>query len=103
MLLQRDLARTFHGPRRARPGLLLPRPRRPRGDALSQEQGGAIRYEDLAGFHARWEEPIRTTYRGHTVYESAPNSSGHVLLQELNLVEGFDLAALGWHAPQRST
>ena len=33
------------------------------------------------------------TYRGRVVLESPPNSSGHVLLQELNLLEGFDLAA----------
>ncbi|MGH2353199.1 MAG: gamma-glutamyltransferase family protein, partial [Chloroflexota bacterium] len=45
------------------------------------------------------QEPIHTTYRGRTVYESPPNSSGHILLQELNLVEGYDIASLGWHSP----
>ena len=40
-------------------------------------------------------EPICTSYRGYTVYEAPPNSSGHVLLQELNLIEHFDLKAPG--------
>ena len=50
---------------------------------------------DFAQCRSRWEEPICTSYRGYTVYEAPPNSSGHVLLQELNLVEHFDLKALG--------
>ncbi|MGN6672254.1 MAG: gamma-glutamyltransferase family protein, partial [Thermomicrobiales bacterium] len=45
-------------------------------------------------------EPITTTYRGYTVYEAPPNSSGHILLQELNLVEGFDIGALGVLSPE---
>ncbi|NQW24107.1 MAG: gamma-glutamyltransferase [SAR202 cluster bacterium] len=60
-----------------------------------QERGGLLSMKDLADCHSRWEEAISTTYRGHTVYEAPPNSSGHVLLQELNLVEQFDLKSLG--------
>ena len=62
---------------------------------FSQEQGGLLSMKDLADCSARWQEPISTTYRGHVVYEAPPNSSGHVLLQELNLVEGFNLKELG--------
>jgi gamma-glutamyltranspeptidase / glutathione hydrolase len=62
---------------------------------FSQEQGGLLTMKDLADCHARWQEPISTTYHGHTIYEAPPNSSGHVLLQELNLVEQFDLKSLG--------
>ncbi|MCH8988666.1 MAG: gamma-glutamyltransferase [Chloroflexi bacterium] len=62
---------------------------------FSQEQGGLLSMKDLADCHSRWEEPISTTYRGRTVYEAPPNSSGHVLLQELNMVEQFDLKSLG--------
>ena len=50
---------------------------------------------DLADHRSRWQEPISTTYRGYTVYEAPPNSSGHVLLQELNMVETLDLKVLG--------
>jgi gamma-glutamyltranspeptidase/glutathione hydrolase len=62
---------------------------------FSQEQGGLLTEADFAQCRSRWEEPICTSYRGYTVYEAPPNSSGHVLLQELNLIEQFDLQALG--------
>ena len=62
---------------------------------FSEEQGGLLSMKDLADCSTRWQEPISTTYRGHTVYEAPPNSSGHVLLQELNLVEGFDIREMG--------
>jgi gamma-glutamyltranspeptidase / glutathione hydrolase len=62
---------------------------------FSEEQGGILSERDLAQCRSRWEEPICTTYRGFTVYEAPPNSSGHVLLQELNLVEHFNLGSLG--------
>ncbi len=67
---------------------------------FSEEQGGILTLKDLADCRSRWQEPISTTYRGYTVYESPPNSSGHVLLQELNLVEGHDLKALGCNSAE---
>ena len=63
--------------------------------ASIQEAGGLLTVDDLADHRARWQDAIGTTYRGHTVYEAPPNSSGHILLQELNLVEAYDLAARG--------
>ncbi|HXV82587.1 MAG TPA: gamma-glutamyltransferase [Candidatus Binatia bacterium] len=63
--------------------------------AFSKAQGGLLTAADLAQCGSRWEEPICASYRDYTVYEAPPNSSGHVLLQELNLVEHFDLKALG--------
>ena len=50
---------------------------------------------DFAGHQAEVYEPITTTYRGHTVYQTRPPSQGFLLLEMLNLVEGFDLAPLG--------
>ena len=67
---------------------------------FSDEQGGLISMKDLADCHSRWEAPISVSYRGHTVYEAPPNSSGHVLLQELNMVEQFDLQAMGCHSAE---
>ena len=67
---------------------------------FSKDQGGILSLEDLADCRSRWQEPISTTYRDHTVYEAPPNSSGHVLLQELSLVEQFDLNALGCNTAQ---
>ena len=60
-----------------------------------QDQGGLMTLQDLVDCRAQWQEPIHTGYRGYTVYEAPPNSSGHVLLQELGLVEQFDLQPLG--------
>jgi gamma-glutamyltranspeptidase/glutathione hydrolase len=51
--------------------------------------------DDLAAFSAIWQDPISVGYRDYTVFEAPPNSSGHVLLQMLNLVERYDLAGLG--------
>ena len=62
---------------------------------FSEEQGGLLSMKDLADHHVRWQEPISVSYRGHRVYEAPPNSSGHVLLQALNLAEQFDLGSLG--------
>ena len=99
ILYQRDLARTFA--RLAAEG----RDAFYRGEIAralarcSEEFGGLLAEADLASYRARWEQPISTTYRGYTVYEAPPNSSGHVLLQELNVVELFDLRALGWSTP----
>ena len=67
---------------------------------FSEEQGGILSLKDLADCRSRWEQPISTTYHGHTVYEAPPNSSGHVLLQELNLVEQFDLKGMGCNTPE---
>jgi gamma-glutamyltranspeptidase / glutathione hydrolase len=57
--------------------------------------GGLFTEADFAGHQAEVYEPIATTYRGHTVYQTRPPSQGFLLLQMLNLVEGFDLTALG--------
>ena len=61
----------------------------------SRTLGGVLDEDDLAAYRARWDEPIHVDYHGHRVYEMPPNSSGHVLLQALNLVERFDLAGMG--------
>lgn len=63
--------------------------------AFSGQAGGILTKEDFANYRMEWQEPISTTYRGRSVYEAPPNSSGHVLLQELNLIEHFNMAGLG--------
>lgn len=62
---------------------------------FSQAYDGLLTAEDLANYHAHWANPIHVNYRGYEVYEMPPNSSGHILLQELNIVELFDLQTLG--------
>ena len=62
---------------------------------FSRARDGLLTEEDLGNYHAHWAEPIHVNYRGYEVYEMPPNSSGHILLQELNMVELFDLQSLG--------
>ena len=62
--------------------------------AFSQSRGGLLTEADLKNHRSRIVDPIAVTYKGYTVYETPPNSSGHILLQELNIVENFDLHAL---------
>lgn len=59
-----------------------------------EKNGGFISLADLAAQKSEWVEPISTTYRGYTVYEIPPNSQGLTALLTLNILEGFDLAAL---------
>ncbi len=60
-----------------------------------QEQGGLLSYEDLAEFTVKIEPPVETTYRGYRVYTCGPWCQGPVVAQTLNLLEDFDLKALG--------
>ena len=100
MLYQKDLARSFKA--------IIDEGREAfyEGDIaqaivkFSEEQGGLLTMKDLADCRSRWEEPIAASYRGHTVYEAPPNSSGHILLQELNMVERFDLKSLGCNSAE---
>jgi gamma-glutamyltranspeptidase/glutathione hydrolase len=62
---------------------------------FAQAQGSLLTMADFAKHTSNWVEPISTTYRGHTVYELPPNNQGLVALQMLNILEGFDVKALG--------
>lgn len=60
------------------------------------ELGGLITAADLAAYEAVEREPIHITYRGHDVYAMAPPSSGGITLSiMLNILEGYDLTAMG--------
>ena len=60
-----------------------------------QRRNGLITAKDLADHHADWVEPLSTTYRGYQVLELPPNTQGIAALEMLNIMEGFDLKALG--------
>jgi len=60
-----------------------------------QQAGGVMTAEDLAAYEGRIEKPAQTTYRGYQIYKAGFWNQGPVLLQTLNLLEGFDLAAMG--------
>jgi gamma-glutamyltranspeptidase/glutathione hydrolase len=64
--------------------------------AFMKKQGGFLSYDDLYRHHSEWVEPISTTYRGYEVWELPPNGQGLAALQMLNILEGFDIAAMGF-------
>ncbi len=64
--------------------------------AFLQKHNAPFDTRDFADYFARLEEPARTTYRGYTVYKHGFGSQGPVLLQTLNMLETFDLRAMGY-------
>ena len=65
-------------------------------DAYMAEQGGLLTYDDLAAHESEWVTPVSTNYRGWDVYELPPNGQGIAALQILNILEGFDIASMGF-------
>ena len=61
---------------------------------------GFLTAEDLAAHEGEWGEPISSTYRGYTVYETPPPTQGLAALLTLNLLEGFDLTRYEIHSPE---
>jgi gamma-glutamyltranspeptidase / glutathione hydrolase len=62
--------------------------------AFSQGTGGWLTAADLAAHTSTWVDPISTRYRGFDVWELPPNAQGLAALLALNVLEGFDLAAV---------
>jgi gamma-glutamyltranspeptidase/glutathione hydrolase len=65
-------------------------------DAYMKENGGFLSYEDLAAHRSEWLEPVSVNYRGYDVWELPPNGQGIAALQMLNILEGYDLAKMGY-------
>jgi gamma-glutamyltranspeptidase/glutathione hydrolase len=65
-------------------------------DAFMAEQGGLMRYEDLASHRSEWITPVSTNYRGWDVYELPPNGQGIAALQILNILEDYDIRSMGF-------
>ena len=63
--------------------------------AFMKAGGGLITETDLAGYQAYEDPPIQVNYRGIDVYECPPNSQGMVMLEALNILEGFNLRYMG--------
>ena len=66
--------------------------------AAVQAQGGLITREDLANWQVKIEAPRSTTYRGIEVYKLDTWVQGPALLQSLNILENFDLKAMGYNS-----
>jgi gamma-glutamyltranspeptidase/glutathione hydrolase len=64
-------------------------------DAFMRANGGYLRKEDFEQHHSQWVEPLSTNYRGYDVFELPPNGQGLAALEMLNILEGYDLRAMG--------
>ncbi len=97
LLVQADLARTLgelasDGPDAVYRGRV--------GHAIAGrlEAAGFVTAEDLAAHTGEWGEPLATTYRGTTVYETPPPTQGLTTLLSLNLLEGVPLSRYRVHS-----
>jgi gamma-glutamyltranspeptidase / glutathione hydrolase len=64
-------------------------------DSSGVRHRGLLSEDDLATWHATYESPLAVDYHGWTVLKAGPWSQAPVFLQQLRLLEGFDLAAMG--------
>ena len=65
-----------------------------------KKRDGLIDARDFADHTSDWVEPISTRYRGYDVYEMPPNSQGFLVLEMLNILEGFDIKSLGHNSAE---
>jgi gamma-glutamyltranspeptidase/glutathione hydrolase len=63
--------------------------------SFMKRNGGAVSAQDLAEYHVSIAPPVHTTYRGIDVYACGPWSQGPLVPMTLNLLEGYDVAAMG--------
>jgi gamma-glutamyltranspeptidase/glutathione hydrolase len=67
---------------------------------FSDGTGGFFSLQDFAEHKSQWVQPISTTYRGNAIYECPPPGQGISVLEMLNILEGFDLKAIGHNSAQ---
>ena len=68
-------------------------------DGFMQQNGGFLRKVDFEKHTSTWADPVSVNYRGYDVFELPPNGQGIATLQILNILEGFDLRAMGRNSP----
>ena len=69
-------------------------------DKFMQENGGFLHKIDFEKHTSTWVDPVSVNYRGYDVFELPPNGQGISTLQILNILEGFDLRAMGRNSPE---
>ncbi len=65
-----------------------------------QENGGLFTYEDFANYDIEWVKPLRESYRGYDIYTSGGEFCGALILQQLNVIEEFDIKSMGHNNPE---
>ena len=68
--------------------------------SFSDDHGGLLSIKDFRDYKTDWVEPISTNYRGYEVYELPPNGQGLTALEMLNILEGYDIRAMGHNSPE---
>lgn len=68
-------------------------------DGYFRRIGAPHRLADLSAHRSEWVEPVSASYRGYQVWELPPNGQGVAALQILNILEGYDLKAMGRGSP----
>lgn len=97
-------AQALEGGRSRKEAILAAYERFYRGDIAdefvrgAQEQGALITKQDLANWRVEFEEPVHANYRGIDVYKLDRWVQGPVMLQALNILEHFDLKAMGYNS-----
>src|SRR4029077_665062 len=69
-------------------------------DAFMRANNGFLRKAHFEKNTSTWVEPVSVNYRGYDVFELPPNGQGIATLQILNILEGFDLRAMGRNSPE---
>lgn len=69
-------------------------------DASGKEHRGLLTMDDFRAYRTRIEEPVTVNYRGYQVYKCGPWTQGPVFLQQLNILEGYDLVSMGHNSAQ---
>jgi len=67
--------------------------------SYSNRNGGLLSHQDFKEHRTTWVEPLSTHYRGYTVYELPPNSQGVIVLEMLNILEGYPLDRFDPNSP----
>ena len=67
---------------------------------FSKANGGLITLDDLKKYHAETDQPRSTTYRGYEIMKPGFWTQGPVMLEALNILEGFDLRSMGHNSPE---
>jgi gamma-glutamyltranspeptidase / glutathione hydrolase len=100
-LLQPDLAITLRAIAAEGPKGFYEGPVAEKIVAAVRKAGGIMTTEDLKNYSAVLRTPVRGTYRGYDIVSMPPPSSGGVhLIEMLNILEAYDMAALGAGTPQ---
>jgi gamma-glutamyltranspeptidase/glutathione hydrolase len=102
VLRQLDLAATFGRLQRNGPNEFYEGETARLIAADMKKHNGLITLADMHNYVAKEREPLHSTYRGYQIISMPPPSSGGaVLIEMLNILEGYDLQSLGWSSSER--